>query len=38
MIFAVGQNTLGYANSEIDKKIINALRKGNTASLNYMKN
>ena len=34
MIFAVGQNTLGYANSEIDKKIINALRKGNMTSLN----
>ena len=34
MIFAVGLNTLGYANSEIDKKIINALRKGNMTSLN----
>ncbi len=36
MIFAVGQNTLGYANSEIDKKIINALRKGNMTSLNCL--
>ncbi|MAV65097.1 MAG: hypothetical protein CMG00_07910 [Candidatus Marinimicrobia bacterium] len=34
MIFAVGQNTLGYANSQIDKKIIDALKKGNMSSLN----
>lgn len=34
MIFAVGQNTLGYSNSKIDNKIINSLKNSNMSSLN----
>jgi len=34
MLFAVGTNTLGYANKEIDNFVINYIKKGNMTSLN----
>mgnify|MGYP006148640983 FL=1 len=34
MLFAVGTNTLGYANKEIDNLVINYIKKGNMTSLN----
>ena len=34
MLFAVGTNTLGYANKEIDNFVINFIKKGNMTSLN----
>ena len=30
----IGTNTLGYANSEIDNKVINAIKKSNMSTLN----
>ena len=34
MIFAVGQNTLGYNNSELEKSITKTIKYGNMTSLN----
>ena len=34
MIFAVGQSTLGYANSEIDQEVKKAINNGNMSTLN----
>ena len=34
MIFAVGQNTLGYANKEIDNEIKKVIQNGNMSTLN----
>ena len=34
MVFAVGQNILGYANQEIENAVINAIKSGNMTTLN----
>ena len=34
MLFLVGPNTLGYANSRIDNEVIKTIKKGNMSSLN----
>jgi len=34
MLFAVGTNTLGYANDNIDKQVVKYIKKGNMTSLN----
>ncbi len=34
MIFAVGQNTLGYANQDIENAVIDAIKSGNMTTLN----
>ena len=34
MIFAVGQNILGYKNDELDNSIINSIKRGNMTTLN----
>ncbi len=36
MIFAVGQNTLGYSNSKIDAKVAKAIKNGNMSTLNCL--
>ena len=33
-LMGIGTNTLGYANSEIDNKVINAIKKSNMSTLN----
>ncbi len=33
-IFSVGQNTLGYRNNYVEKKVINSLKQGNMTTLN----
>lgn len=34
MLFAVGQNTLGYCNDEVDREVLKCIKKGNLTSLN----
>ena len=34
MIFAVGTNTLGYANEEVDEAVVKSIKDGNMSSLN----
>ena len=33
----VGQNTLGYNNSHVDKSVTDAIKSGNMTTLNFMK-
>ena len=35
MLFAVGHNTLGYCNDEVDREVFKCIKKGNLTSLNY---